>query len=248
MSEFYGNFLKQITMYQHELNRLISSNLRDVGSQESFVAIFSILGIAFIYGAIHAAGPGHGKALVALYFLREKSSYKKAFQMGYMIAITHALSALSITLIIYYLIQGMFSRTFKNASDYSMIFSSSLIIIVGFYLLYEAYKERNMKEDENVKLSNKSAIATAISAGIVPCPGVMTITLFAITLGHLSVGIAAAVVMSIGMGLTISLAAIATISLKTRTSFVFGKHLYILQYFGALMVIFLGSILLLANF
>lgn len=40
------------------------------------------MGIAFVYGLIHAAGPEHGKALVALYFTTNHSDYKVVGKSG----------------------------------------------------------------------------------------------------------------------------------------------------------------------
>ena len=245
MNEFYANFIRLITQWQYKLNALVSGSLRELES-DAVWGIVTILGISFLYGVIHAAGPGHGKALVGFYFLKQGGSFKKAFKMGYMIAVIHATSALILTFIVYYLIETFFTKTFHNISHTSMIVSAILIILVGFYLVYEAYKHRKA-HDEKVTVSGKSDLAVAFSAGIVPCPGVMTITLFAISLGHIGTGVATAVVMSIGMGLTISLAGIFAVGLQKRSGNAFGKYGYLLEYIGAALIIGLGIFLLLAN-
>ena len=93
MSEFYSNFIRLLTQWQYKLNTLVSGNLRGLESDAVWGTV-TILGIAFLYGVIHAAGPGHGKALVGFYFLKQGGSFKKAFKMGYLIALVHATSAL----------------------------------------------------------------------------------------------------------------------------------------------------------
>ena len=60
MSSVYSSFLELITSWQYELNRTVSTSLRNIDSAESLMAVLTILAIAFIYGVIHAAGPGHG--------------------------------------------------------------------------------------------------------------------------------------------------------------------------------------------
>lgn len=245
MSELYASLLHTITTWQYELNKLVSGNLKLLDSPEALSAGLSVIGIAFVYGVIHAVGPGHGKALVGLYFLREGGSYKQAMKMGYTISIVHAISALSLTMIIYYILKTIFSKSFHEFSGYSMIASGVLIVIVGYYLVYESWAEKNKKD--KAKLSNKSSYSIAISAGIVPCPGVMTITLFAISMGHVVLGVISALVMSIGMGLTISLAGIASVKMRSKGDSFFGKYSWILQLISALLIIFLGSLLLLAN-
>ena len=245
MSEFYSNFIRLLTQWQYKLNTLVSGNLRELEGDAVWGTV-TILGIAFLYGVIHAAGPGHGKALVGFYFLKQGGSFKKAFKMGYLIALVHATSALLLTFLVYYLIETLFTKTFHNIAHISMIISAILIILVGLYLIYEAYKHRR-ERDEEVSISDKSDLAVAFSAGIVPCPGVMTITLFAISLGHIVTGIATALVMSIGMGLTISLAGIFAVGLQKRGGNAFGKYGYLLEFFAAMLIIGLGIFLLLAN-
>ena len=242
MSEFYGAFLKSLTMWQYKLNMLISSNIRAMEGEDVMIASLTILGIAFIYGVIHAAGPGHGKALVGFYFLRNGGSYKKAIKMGYLISLIHATSALVITFTIYFIIEGIFSKTFHEVSHLSMKISAILIMLVGIYLLIETYKERKRQED-TIPTVDKSDFAIAFSAGVVPCPGVMTITLFSVSLGHFTLGVMSAVVMSIGMGLTISLAGVLSVLISKQADSKIAKYSYILQYFGALLVLGLGVML-----
>jgi ABC-type nickel/cobalt efflux system permease component RcnA len=127
-----------------------------------------------------------------------------------------------------------------------MVVSAGLIMLVGCYLVFEAWRERNAKEKAEQN-SRKSALAVAVSAGIVPCPGVMTITLFALSMGHVALGIASAVVMSVGMGITISLAGVATVALRRRGEPLLGAHGYWLQIASALLVVALGALLMAAN-
>jgi nickel/cobalt exporter len=244
MTEWYGSFIRLLSTWQYKLNSLVSGNLRGIEEGDLW-GVLAVLGIAFVYGVIHAAGPGHGKALVGFYFLRKGGSVKKAFKIGFMIALIHALSALGVTFVVYYLLQTLFSQTFRELSHVSMLISAVLILLVGFYLLYEAYAHRKAR-DETVGTSGKSDLAVAFSAGVVPCPGVMTITLFSISLGHMLVGIASALVMSIGMGLTISLAGIFSVGLQKRSGNAFGRYGYLLEFIAALLIVMLGLFLLLS--
>ena len=243
MTEIYGGIMHHITAWQYKLNALVSAQLRGM-DEGSLWGVAAILGIAFAYGMIHAVGPGHGKALVGFYFLKAGGSYARAFRMGYLIAVIHALSALTVTLVLFYILQTLFSKTFLEVSQFSMQLSGALIVAVGFYLVYEAYRHRRDR-DEASSPGAKSDLAVALSAGIVPCPGVMTITLFALSLGHVAVGIATALVMSIGMGLTISLAGIVSVGVQKRGGTFLGKHGYWLQFAAAGLVILLGIFLFL---
>ncbi len=238
MIEFFNTILHHIIKYQQEFQSIIASNFREIKDENSLTSVMTILGISLIYGIIHALGPGHGKALVAGYFLGNNHSYKKAFKIGYLISFIHALSALSITFFVYYLLTVIFSKTFQDTSIYMTKASGVLIIAIGIYLFFEHHKEK----DANYT-SNKSDLAVAFGAGIVPCPGVMTVVLFSIMMGKVFVGILAAILMSIGMGLTISLSAIlATVARKKSNK----KVSNIFPYIGNSMIILLGAYLFLS--
>ena len=35
-------------------------------------AIWGLVGVGFVYGVVHAAGPGHGKAVIASYMMAKR--------------------------------------------------------------------------------------------------------------------------------------------------------------------------------
>jgi len=243
--ELYNQLLQQLIMWQYELNRYISTTIRSLNDENNITVSITILAIAFLYGLIHAAGPGHGKALVAFYFTSNKSDYKKAFKMGYMISIIHAISALIFTFGIFFILKTMFRRNFNDFTNIAMQISAVMIMLVGLYLIYEAFINRKSKE-EKISKQNKSEYAVAFSAGVVPCPGVMTIVLFCIMLNHYILGILAALTMSIGMGLTISTAGILSIAINKKSKGVLSSKAYLLEMIGSLLVFSLGLFLFLS--
>ncbi|MEA3371724.1 MAG: high frequency lysogenization protein HflD [Campylobacterota bacterium] len=244
--EVYNSLLHTLVGWQYELNSFISTTIRALNDESTLSGSLLVLGIAFVYGLIHAAGPGHGKALVAFYFTSNKSDYKKAFKMGYMISIIHAISALIFTFSIYFILKTMFRKNFNEFSDIAMQVSAVMIIGVGIYLIYEAYSARKYKE-KKIEKSSKSESAVAFSAGVVPCPGVMTIVLFCIVLGQFTLGVLAAIAMSIGMGLTISLAGIFSIALNKKAGGLLNEKSYLLEMIGGLLIFSLGVFLLLST-
>jgi ABC-type nickel/cobalt efflux system permease component RcnA len=137
----------------------------------------------------------------------------------------------------------MFRRNFNNFSEVAMQISAMMIIAVGLYLIYEAFSGRKDRE-KKLKRSNKSELAVAFSAGVVPCPGVMTIVLFCIVLKQFVLGILAAIAMSIGMGLTISIAGILSISLNSKFNGFLKTKGYILEMIGGIFVLVLGVFLI----
>jgi len=159
-----------------------------------------------------------------------------------MISIVHAISALIFTFGIFYILKTMFRRNFNEMSSIAMQISAVMIIFVGLYLIYEAYKSKKVKE-QKIRPTSKSEYAVAFSAGIVPCPGVMTIVLFCIVLKQYLLGILAAITMSIGMGLTISVAGILSILFNKKAGNFLDSKGYILEIIGGLLILTLGIFL-----
>ena len=245
--QIYQNIIQQLTLWQYDLNRYITSVIKSVDNENNIIASATVLGIAFLYGLIHAAGPGHGKALVGFYFVANKSDYKKAFKMGYLISIIHAISALIFTFGIYFILHKMFRKNFNDFSQIAMSISAVMIVLVGLFIIYEGYKSKKIqitKDDISNKTQNKNELAVAFSAGIVPCPGVMTIVLFCIVLNKFILGIFAAIFMSIGMGFTISIAGILSIALSKKGGNFLDSKGYILQMISGVLIVILGLFLM----
>lgn len=240
--EFYDSFIKTLIQYQFKINSYISSTIKNINDENMLTSSIVVLAIAFLYGLIHAAGPGHGKALVAFYFSTNKNSYQEAFKLGYLISIIHAISALAITFGIYFIIESMFRQNFNYYSKLTMQISAFMIMAVGLYIIISSYITRTQKEERVSK--NKNKYLLAFSAGIVPCPGVMTIVLFCIMLKQYLLGVLAAITMSIGMGLTISIVGILSITLNKKSNKFIEKKSYILEIIGGLLIVGLGLILL----
>jgi len=76
------------------LTEKIHGALVEAQEHPSFQTIGAILLFSLLYGIAHAAGPGHGKTLVATYFSTNDRSYTRGISVALMIAITHVLLSL----------------------------------------------------------------------------------------------------------------------------------------------------------
>ena len=176
MTEWFGALIFQINLLQRQFNAQIATSFREL-DDKGLTGIAIVLGIAFLYGLIHAAGPGHGKAVVGSFFLSHGKRIAGAFRIGYLVAVIHTLSALILTFGIYYLIKGVFSRTFNQTLDVMYTISGGIILVLGLYLLWEVYREWDRRSEAPGDVSTKKALTLALAIGIVPCPGVMTVLL-----------------------------------------------------------------------
>ena len=71
-----------ITQAQRRLNQTLSKEMRRIQQTGSPAAILTVSVVAFLYGVLHAAGPGHGKLFVSAFFLGREARIINGVMMG----------------------------------------------------------------------------------------------------------------------------------------------------------------------
>ncbi|AFK52344.1 nickel/cobalt transporter [Tistrella mobilis] len=82
-----GPVLMQIITWQGELNALISGRLGEAVREGTILPALTVIGLAFVYGLLHAAGPGHGKVAVAGYLAGRPADARTSMVMGVAISL-----------------------------------------------------------------------------------------------------------------------------------------------------------------
>lgn len=222
-----------------------------------------ILFFSYIYGLVHAIGPGHGKTLVASYFLSNERSYSKAFFISLAIGVVHTFAAFFLTLAIYFLIETFLAQFMENTVTLTTKISAIIIIAIALYLFYKKYKTaRAQKVKPAFSFSatpphasscgcgacrvdhNSTDAALIVSAGIVPCPGTVTVFIFSLSMGLYVLGFLSALVMSLGMSTIIFASALLSVTLRKKTSVGDPRIKTVLEYLSLAMIFFLGALLL----
>lgn len=242
MTELSNIFLNFVIGTQQKINLIITDSFDKLDSGDSSMFLYILL-VSFLYGLIHALGPGHGKMVIASYFLVKGAKSKEAFKAGFLTSVIHTISALVITAILYLFFESTITSYFEQINMNMYKVSAIFIISIALYLLYDTFKDRNVEEKEE-RVGNKSLLAVSMSIGIVPCPGVMSIVLFSIILGYINLGVLSAIAMSIGMGITISLAAILSTQVKKTKYKNISSLMYKASYVGIFLLLILGILLL----
>ncbi|MFN8672616.1 MAG: hypothetical protein U0457_11130 [Candidatus Sericytochromatia bacterium] len=275
-NNYFKNFYASTLKTQHKLNKEIASLTREIKENNSPKALIILMAISFLYGAFHSIGPGHGKCFVCSYFISEKNDIKKGILLGNLVAIIHALSALTLVSIIYFIFKSQSLILLEDVSKSIAIFSYSLIIIIGLSLLgkninsliktpkeickhnheegHICNHEHHIDKHEPTE-KNKNILLVAASIGLVPCPGAISILLFSISLDVLQIGILLAFCIALGMGLTVSLLGAFTILTRKGTLelFSFNNKIskdrleYSMKILGSIMILFFGTFFLIGN-
>lgn len=226
-----GTFRTQQAFFQNQLAEKSQALVNRGETQLWFILIIT----AFLYGAFHSLGPGHGKCVVCSYFTAEAADIKRGLLLGYLVALIHAISAFAVVSVVYFFLKGSSQMVFDQATQYVSLVSYGLITLLGLSLLVQrVYNKKTAAPPHHHSPScdthgcesphtgshapRKSLWLAALAIGIIPCPGALTILLFSLSLNTLSLGIVLASMIALGMGLTISLLAVFTV-LSRRQAF-----------------------------
>ncbi len=221
-----SRFFVEIVVWQHQLKQKMSDLVRDARTGGGVVPLFLLLATAFGYGAIHAAGPGHGKFVAMSYFVSRKSSVYKGLLFGICVAAVHGASGVVGVLGIRHLIQKSFGQTLDTVTSATQIASFGLIVALGLAILVKSafalvalYRRKNdegSSDHEQENSSGKGFLAWAGALGLTPCPAVVMAMLFCISMDAMVLGLLLASCISLGMAATISCVSIAVIVGKNR--------------------------------
>jgi ABC-type nickel/cobalt efflux system permease component RcnA len=243
----------------------IKSLFESIKDEKNPLTYMALLFFAYLYGLIHALGPGHGKTLVASYFLSNERSYSKALFVSLAIGVVHTFSAFILTLVIYFMVNTFLAQFLNDAVLYTTKISAVIIIFIALYLIYKKYKVYKQIQQEQIKPTysfstvphantcgcasckvdnNSTDMALIISAGIIPCPGTVTLFIFSLSLGLYYAGFLSAFVMSLGMSTIIFFSALLSVVVRKKTSNSTNNVKKYLEYGSLIVILLLGMVLL----
>lgn len=116
---------------QNEFYRQFSGLIRAAKADGS--AVWGLLGVSFLYGIFHAAGPGHGKAVISSYVVANEETWKRGVVLSFASALLQALVAVAVVGIASALLRAT-APAMKSAVDVIEIVSYAFIITIGVRL------------------------------------------------------------------------------------------------------------------
>jgi nickel/cobalt transporter (NicO) family protein len=214
---------------QAEFTRAMTAASRAIKSDWS--AIWGLIGLAFAYGGFHAAGPGHGKAIVAAYIVANENVLKRGVTIATLAALLQGLVAIILVAVIAIVLNGTRQAVTSSINTIETI-SFAAISAFGLWLFIKklgalwslwtgrvnklaTHSHFHMPAPHVVSTwSRKEATAAIFAAGLRPCSGAILILIFTLSQGILWAGISAVVAMSLGTALTTSAIAILSVYAK----------------------------------
>ncbi len=118
---------------QRALHRQLAGAIKALRHDGSTPAAWSLIVLSFLYGVFHAAGPGHGKAVISTYLLTHRSAVRRGIWLSAIAALTQGLTAILLVLVLVALIGWKRSDAQAAVGTLETV-SFGLIALVGLGL------------------------------------------------------------------------------------------------------------------
>ena len=233
-----ARYLLTIQSVQRGLHANLSDALRAI-QVDGFQALIILVTLSFVYGVLHAAGPGHGKVVISTYLLSHQCQLRRGVALSFAAALTQGLTAVVVVFSVFWLMELSMGQT-RGVVNHVEVLSFAMIAVVGFYITcmhtlrllrkttshgrsIDSRADGSQRCDHNhgpsandleKELTLRGFIGIIFSIGIRPCSGAVVVLLLAFSLGHVVSGLFAVLAMSLGTAAAIAL--LATISIYFR--------------------------------
>ncbi|MCX7349950.1 MAG: nickel/cobalt transporter [Alphaproteobacteria bacterium] len=117
----------------------MSTTLKAMRGPNAMTAGWTLMLLSFAYGIFHAAGPGHGKAVISTWLLATESELKRGVLISFMSAIIQALTAIVLVSLLFLVVASVGS-TARNVASALESASYALIGLLGLYLIWTALR------------------------------------------------------------------------------------------------------------
>ena len=129
---FGGSFLHWVNVQQQEFYRALTGALKDMRTDPW--QMWWLVSLSFLYGVFHAAGPGHGKAVISSYMIANEVQLRRGVVLAVLSSMLQALTAIAVVGLAYYVLRGL-SISMTKATSFMEIASYALISVFGLWLL-----------------------------------------------------------------------------------------------------------------
>jgi ABC-type nickel/cobalt efflux system permease component RcnA len=124
-----------ILSLQSALNRELIARIHLIKDGSAFSGTLTLAMVAFSYGVLHAAGPGHGKAVISSYVLANEETVRRGIALSFLAAAFQALSAILFVGVLLLLMRQT-SLTLRVAEARLETLSWLLIAGLGVWMLW----------------------------------------------------------------------------------------------------------------
>jgi len=203
---------RQILDWQIQLGRRMGDLVASIQDGTNVRLILLLLGITFLYGIMHTLGPGHRKTILTGWIIHSSPGVPGIIGAGVLLGLFHTLGTGIIVLVaavLRDLFGGTLLQTRETVQVWVNLFSGGAVVALGGYLLFQTFghthSHDHSHEDNDSSLmtpvnlgDRKTLLMVALSMGLVPCPGSLSVLAVSFLLGDIWLGLWAVVFISLG--------------------------------------------------
>jgi len=232
--EAWDQLLSRIVAAQRELQQDLSSATRSA-AEHGFSAAWTLIGLSFVYGVLHAAGPGHGKFVISTYLFSQESAVPRSLMLATLSSLMQGITAIVIIEVVV-VILGIGLRQATGLANELEITSYALVMLIGLILAGVTLRRFMRRGQDNAdacghcghvhaidaphgarKSSLAELAAIVFSVGLRPCTGAILVLVLANALGLRFTAWAAVLAMSAGTAITVSALAVMAVYARRTT-------------------------------
>ena len=154
----FGKLLSWVADTQQSMQRELATSVKRLKSGNAIGAMLALAGLSFLYGVVHAVGPGHGKAIISSYVVANEETVRRGIMISFIAA---ALQALTAILLVSVLLIGLNATGLQVNAWANQLESVSyaMIALVGLYLLTTQSVRlwRSYREDATAQAAKSQA-------------------------------------------------------------------------------------------
>ncbi|MER9614431.1 nickel/cobalt transporter [Mesorhizobium sp. M0207] len=129
----FAHILMWINLRQQEFYHALAGAMKAMRQDGS--KLWLLIGLSFAYGIFHAAGPGHGKAVISSYMVANEVALRRGIMLSFVSALLQALTAIVVMLVAYFLLRGT-AVSMTDAAWFLEIMSYVFVTLFGAWLLW----------------------------------------------------------------------------------------------------------------
>ncbi|MEM7405928.1 MAG: nickel/cobalt transporter [Pseudomonadota bacterium] len=128
-----SGLLLEIQAVQRDLHRELAAAMQAVGARGA-EAGYALVGLSFLYGVFHAAGPGHGKIVISTYLLTQESQLRRGLLLSLVASLCQGFTAIAVVAAVAGALDLTLRQTTGTANGLETL-SYALVAVVGLALI-----------------------------------------------------------------------------------------------------------------
>lgn len=130
-----GSLWGSIVSAQQDVQNALSRALTRIRTSDPLAATAFLSLLSFVYGVLHAVGPGHGKAVISSYVLANEQTMRRGILLSFLSAFAQALVAIAFVVVLRIILRKTQLET-RLIEPWLDVVSWGLVAGVGIWLLW----------------------------------------------------------------------------------------------------------------